>query len=182
MATDHLIGKIVGINNSDKIVTVQLTRPVLVQHPEHTYWEVIHQRRLLEAQLVRDPRTRQLRIEEALFSIAYHQSQKYRWHKENFNLSLLAADCKVRVERLPPAVDDQGKPREYTARELADLKGPDPKLRGYHSEFRLLVSQQMVEVFIARATLPNPTGKEKEPTGPKPVDARLRAVMIVVLP
>jgi hypothetical protein len=55
---------------------------------------------------------------------------------------------KVRVLRLPAQSDEKGKPRKYTAKELARLKGKDRSLPGYESEPEKLEAGQRVTVTL----------------------------------
>src|SRR5258708_23890524 len=57
-------------------------------------------------------------------------------------------EVKVRRMNPTPAFDDKGKPKPYTAKELKNLKGPDPKLPGYNSDYDELKKGQTVKVFL----------------------------------
>src|SRR5947207_12211314 len=55
-------------------------------------------------------------------------------------------DVKVRTKNPPVAYDDKGDKKKYTAKELKELRGDDPKLPGYTAEFNDLKQNQVVEV------------------------------------
>ena len=59
-------------------------------------------------------------------------------------------DVKVRTKNPPVAYDDKGNKKKYTAKELKELKGNDPKLPGYTAEFNDLKHNQVVEVSLVR--------------------------------
>lgn len=59
-------------------------------------------------------------------------------------------DVKVRTKSPPVAYDDKGNKKKYTAKDLKELKGNDPKLPGYSAEFNDLKQNQVVEVSLVR--------------------------------
>jgi len=63
---------------------------------------------------------------------------------------MTADDVKVRTKNPPVAYDDKGNKKKYTAKELKELKGNDPKLPGYSAEFNDLKQNQVVEVSLVR--------------------------------
>ena len=103
--------------------------------------------------------------------VAWHQRIQYRRIDQHQNFELLVADdVKVRTMRLPP--------RNYSAKELKELKGNDPRLPGYTSDFNFLASQQVVDVYLAPGTVVGaPPGSAD---AAMKVDPRPRVVMIVV--
>jgi hypothetical protein len=64
----------------------------------------------------------------------------------------LQADDEVQFRRKdpPPAYDDKGRPRRYTAAELKTLRGPDASLPGYPAEGQDLKVGQVVEVSLVK--------------------------------
>jgi serine/threonine protein kinase/Leucine-rich repeat (LRR) protein len=189
--TAHFAGKLIQVSGSEKSLTVQVTQAVVTQSAHHTYWLGWHQLRLLQALRDPNPRRRMWRAQSELYWIAFHRSQLYHAHAQHQNIELMADDdVMVRTLKLPPVFDDKGKPRNYTAKELEKLKGPDRTLPGYSADFALLAPPQLVEVYITRgdlakapprrATRRDPAGNEDAPEG-KVVDPRPRVYMIVVL-
>jgi hypothetical protein len=59
-------------------------------------------------------------------------------------------DVKIRTKNPPVAYDDKGNKKKYTAKELKELRGDDPKLPGYTAEFNDLKQNQIVEVSLVR--------------------------------
>ena len=80
-------------------------------------------------------------------------------------------DVKVRTKNPPVQYDDKGNKKKYTAKELKELKGNDPKLPGYTAEFNDLKQNQVVEVSLVR---------KKGDKGPKQPLANV--ILIVVQP
>jgi len=76
----------------------------------------------------------------------------------------LGDGAKIRVAYPPPAFDEKGNPKKYTAAELKELKGTgeDAKLPGYVGEFGNLQSDQIVTITL--------THKKGMPLRPKPDD------------
>ena len=58
-------------------------------------------------------------------------------------------DMKVRLLQPPADFDVKGRPKRYTAKELKDMKGSDPKLPGYAADFDSLKPDQVVKVYLA---------------------------------
>jgi len=85
---------------------------------------------------------------------------------------------KVRTLQLPIDFDEKGKPKRYSAQELKDLKGPDPKLPGYTADFDSLKPEQVVKVYLARkkgakaAPLQQPGKKKGKDDNAEAADAR----------
>jgi hypothetical protein len=74
-----------------------------------------------------------------------------RLAQRNIDIELQPTDdMKVRTFQLPPDFDEKGRPKKYSAKELKELKGPDPKLPGYTADFDSLKADQIVKVFLAR--------------------------------
>jgi hypothetical protein len=72
-------------------------------------------------------------------------------------------EVKVRLLNPPVAFDDKGKIKKYSAKELKELKGNDPKLPGYNGEFSDLQTGQIVKLTLVRKKgdpAPKPTGKK----------------------
>jgi hypothetical protein len=66
-------------------------------------------------------------------------------------------DMVVRLLSLPQQYDDKGYPKKYTADELKELKGDNPKLIGYQGSVDDLKSGQQVRVYLLRE-VPPPKG------------------------
>jgi hypothetical protein len=189
--TARFAAKLIQASASEKTLRVQVTQAVVTQSAYHTYWLGWHRLRLLQALRDRNPRSRMWRTQGELYWIAFHRSQLYHVHAQHHNIDLLADDdLMVRTMKLPPVFDEKGKPRNYTAKELEKLKGPDRTLPGYISDFAFLAPPQLVEVYITRgevakapprrANAQDASGNENAPEG-RVVDPRPRVYMVVVL-
>jgi hypothetical protein len=71
----------------------------------------------------------------------------------------------VRLKNPPVAVDDNGKVKRYTQKELKELKGDDPKLPGFQADFDSIRMGQIVQVTLTRKKPEKP----EKPEGKKPV-------------
>lgn len=79
----------------------------------------------------------------------------------------VADDLKVRTLVLPPAFDDKGNPKKYTAKELAELKGPDKNLPGYAASEGDLKRDQVVKVQLVKKPGRPKTKEEAQDYKPK---------------
>src|SRR5208337_2161711 len=67
-------------------------------------------------------------------------------------------DLKVRMKNLPPKEPGaDGKVRPYTAKELAEFKGPDTRLPGYNATIKDLELEQYVTVYLDKTKFKAPT-------------------------
>ena len=102
--------------------------------------------------------------------VAWYHARSYRLVEKHQNVELLVSDdVKVRTMSLPP--------RKYTPKELKDLKGNDPRLPGYTSDFSFLKPPQVMDLYMAPAEVV--TTSDSADAAMK-VDPRPRVVMIVV--
>ena len=86
---------------------------------------------------------------------------------------------KVRTLVLPEQFDDKGRPKKYTAKELAEFKGKDRGLVGYESSLDKL--EPGMEVRITLRPAPAKAAKSKDKDGDDAVaEKKLQASMIVV--
>jgi hypothetical protein len=77
------------------------------------------------------------------------------------NVQLEAAeDVVVRLAKPPLQFDEKGKPKPYTADELRELRGKDPSLPGYASDFGSLKPGSVVRLRLEQA---KSGGKDAEP-------------------
>jgi hypothetical protein len=98
-----------------------------------------------------------------LVGVAPAPAQQVTTMQKNYTIVI---DDDVVVRRLHPGpiFDGKGKPRKPTAAELKEMKGNDPKLKGYKAELSNLKAGQVVTVTIARAPLKT-TGDSRRRTG-----------------
>jgi hypothetical protein len=80
-------------------------------------------------------------------------------------------DVIVRVMDKPVQFDDKGKPKPYTSEELKELKGPDPSLPGYRSEFDSLKVGQTIRVTFGRKATKS-ASKDKDADNDKDKDKK----------
>jgi hypothetical protein len=173
LAAGKIAGKLTQLEATQKNLTVQ----VMVKVPNPAFNMAASQRQLAEASADRNPVNRARRVAEIQANMA---KQMYKDHPLNVELQA-SDDVKVRTFNLPLDYDDKGKPRKYTQKELKDLKGPDPKLPGYTSDFESLKTGQEVEVSIlVPKNTPKPKVKDKD-RDVVAEEERPKATMIVIL-
>jgi hypothetical protein len=137
-----------------------------------------------------NPAQRQQRMVEFLQSVQQLQRDQQNLFvvketKSSVDLRL-ADDIKVRLPQPPVAFDEKGNFRQYTAKELKDLKGPD-NLPGFTGEVDSLAAKQTVLVVAARKRPAKPADKDKEKDKDKEAeksmaaDEKPLATLIVIL-
>lgn len=178
VAAGKIVGKLTKVEGTEKYLTLQVTTKV--PNPSALQSLANFQYQLAQASADRNPINRQRRLAEIQLNMARQQANMYKDHP--YSLELQAADdMKVRTFNLPQEFDEKGKPRKYTAKELAELKGPDTKLPGYAAEFENLQVGQQVEVTVLRPkTVAKPKTKDKDRDVVAASD-RLQATLIVIL-
>jgi hypothetical protein len=189
--TLKFLAKLVKVNKSSKILTVELHQPIVVANNHHIRNVAHWQRKLVEAGRVKKPQDRAKRIAEAQNHIAFHEARSFQVKDKHQNVDLQAVeDLQVRTMVLPPAYDDKGNPRKHTADELKELKGPNKDLPGYTADFSDLKGNLIVEITIGQPKNTGPKGPsssssasktdDKEPGPEKPADSRPKVVMVVI--
>jgi hypothetical protein len=66
----------------------------------------------------------------------------------------VAPDMKVRLATPPVTFDEKGKVKRLSAKELQELKGPNPRLPGYLGELSDIRQDSMVTVYLAKSKTP----------------------------
>jgi hypothetical protein len=95
-------------------------------------------------------------------------------------------DVKVRILQPPADFDEKGRPKRYTAKELKELKGTDPKLPGYTADFESLKADQIVKLYLATrkeakgASRPKTRKKGKEEDASE-ADNKPEVTMVVII-
>jgi hypothetical protein len=147
----QLAGKILTVNESKKSIRLQVT----LQYPKlntgalNSYVQA--QLNLQQAMLNRDYNARLQGIANAQRQMLQAEMTLYSMQTMTKDVELQTADeVKVRQASPPESFDDKGKLKKYTAKELKELKGPDPKLPGYNGEFSDLREGQYVTVTLVK--------------------------------
>jgi len=88
---------------------------------------------------------------QAQQQMAQHQRNMYTVENKTQDIEVTAIDeVVVRSSTPPENFDDKGKIKKYTKKELAELKGPDPKLPGYKAEFGDIQTEQIIQVSLIK--------------------------------
>jgi serine/threonine protein kinase len=165
--------------DGERILTVRTSEAILLPSAYHAKKLVKHRLQYLEALREPNPVRRIERLQDAQHEIAKHQALLYTPVEANRTIDVLVdTNTKIRRKTLPPAVDENYKPRKYTSQEEDRMRGPDKRLPGYETDVSALAKDQPVEVYVTPAVPAKPADDGTEPSG-KP---RSRVKMIVLLP
>jgi hypothetical protein len=156
----QLIGKVVAVYESKKALRLQVQVPVLNQNAIVAYAQAEQQYR--QAALTGNRNG----MVSALQNMARQEANLYTYQAKEVELQT-TDDLKVRLLHPPAAFDDKGRIKKYTAKELKELKGSDPKLPGYSGEFSDLQTDQVIQVTLVRKKGETPV----KPAGKKGKDA-----------
>jgi hypothetical protein len=129
--------------------------------------------------------TNVLNRQRAMANYQMQLAQKNVMSPKDFQVRA-ADDIKVRTNFPPTEYDDKGNLKRWTAKELKALKG-NSKLPGYPAEYDALRPGQIIDVYMAKQSLPTkntPLAKNKaklkvEEDAVEP-DNRPKVVMIVI--
>jgi hypothetical protein len=155
--------------------------PVAKAKEEKQLW--IPDRREFVAHIVRvDAERRILGFDaQVRHAIVYHTraGSGSRSGGQTIQLGDIAAadDLKVRVPYPPPATDERGNPKKYTAKELKELKGAGNEW-GYSADFDSLKPGQTVRFYLKR---PKPPVKQpaRKPNATKETDSAEAAKPVI---
>jgi hypothetical protein len=174
----QLAGKVLTVVESKKSLRLQVTLQYPKLNPGALNSLIQAQASMQQAALNRDPNGRAQGILSAQRQMLQAQATLYTMETKTKDVELQTIDdVKVRLAQPPEMFDEKGKPKKYTAKELKELRGPDPKLPGYNAEFSDLHEGQIVTVTLVKkkdapAKLP-PRKPIKDPKEAKDIDADL---------
>jgi len=110
-----------------------------------------------------NPLQRAQQIQQIKLDLAKNQQQAITIKEESQNVELqLGDEVKVRRANPPPSFDEKGNLKKPTAKELKELKGPDPKLPGFTADVADIASDQMVTATLAKKKDAKPAPKDKD--------------------
>jgi hypothetical protein len=153
----QVTGHLKADGGSQKYITVTVNLSYAVPNPQGALQSIQRQQQLLQYQrevmAARTPQQRQQALIQLYRSLALGQQNSVRVQQMNKDLDFQAADdMKVRIMYPPPAFDEKGNLKKYTAKELRELKGSDSTLPGYAAEMDALKTGQIVTVYLAKQT------------------------------
>lgn len=97
-------------------------------------------------------------------SIVQAQATLYNIEKHHQDVELQALDdALVRTAFPRTEFDEKGKTKKLTAKQLKELKGPDPKQPGYKAEFGDVAVDQILQVTLVKKKPTGPAAKVKPP-------------------
>jgi hypothetical protein len=162
-AVTGFAGRVVAVDHAKQTLAVELTQAVVTVSPWHALKIAQHQRGLLQAHGIRDPRQRMARIQEHMLAIAYYEPGLYRLHEARQVVHLqAAADVTVRS------------PQPTTSEAVANPRLPGVKaMPGFPADFSAVRVGLVVEVTLARG--------DAVRVGNVAKDAPLEVVAIVIV-
>jgi hypothetical protein len=171
-AKPDVLGKLLRVEGAQRYIAVQVTYRITLPNPSAAL-NIAN----LRQQLVNNrDRSSIMNIQ---LDIARNQANLWMYREEKQKIEMqLADDLKVRTLQLPLEYDDKGKVRRLTEKEKKELRGDDPNLPGYNSDFESLKQDQIVEIYLDKSKEPaKPKAKDKDEAAPsqKPI-----AIMIVI--
>jgi hypothetical protein len=142
-------GRLTGVlKNSGSSGGITVDVELILPDPRAQLEQLRHQRDLVLALSIRNPIQRQLYVATVLQQMRASQNAVIR---KNVDFDLEPADGMiVRTMVLPDQFDDKGKPKKYTAKDLKELRGPDPNLPGFKADRDSLKNGEVVTVYLMR--------------------------------
>ncbi len=164
-----------SVSEKSKSLRLKLTIPYVKISERHLQSYYNAQMSLAQAKTVQSAMNAQNRMAQAAAQI-YQLDKIYKeveW--------VVADELKVRLANPPPQLDDKGRAKRYTKKELQDLKGND-KLPGYPAKFSQIKSGQIVQVTLVQIkNAPQPVKRGKDAEEETPPDNHPRISMIIIL-
>jgi hypothetical protein len=180
VASAYFDGSLTQLDTTSKWFTVQVTQKIQVPNLDAQRNLASLQQQKFDALRIANPIDRAQKLQSINVEIAKNVQNQFSYQDKHYTFELQAADTmKVRLRNPPVAFDDKGKPKKYTSKELAELKGPDKKLPGYTGDFDNLRTGQKVGVYLAKKKYAGKAAKSDDKDAPS--DKRLSVVMIVIL-
>ena len=155
--TGVLPGQLVELNREGKTFTLRVTLRIPVPDLDVAQ-EIVG----LQAQLALAARSGDIgTIQDLQAQIVAQYQSLYSFEEKEEDIALESIpDVKVRRLRLPPVFDAKGKPRKYSFKELANLKGLD-KLPGFQAQWNDVEQDQVVQVQLVKKKSTARTKEEK---------------------
>jgi hypothetical protein len=146
--------------------TIKVTSQVIEANPQGQADYARHQEDLLKRQVqimrTTNPADRQKQMIELIREAQKAPGNLFKVREVSQDVKVVPADdMKVRLAYPPPAFDDKGFPKKYTAAELKELRGTE-NLPGYSGSLDDIKTNQIVLVTLAR--------KAAKPDAPKDRD------------
>jgi hypothetical protein len=183
-SSGKFVAKLISAENTTRNFTVQVEFYEPDQNKVLANSQYDAQRRIEMAAIRNNPAEKQKQFVAHLYEMKKRERDMYKKSAKNYDL-VGEEEIKVRTMVLPINYDEKGKPKKYTKKELAEMKGPNKKLPGYTAEFDSLHKDQKVRVYLAKQkkkTRPKNKDKEKDKEKDKDsLDDRLPVVMVVIL-
>jgi hypothetical protein len=160
IAAGQVVGKITNIYEGQKKLRLQIamTVPKLNQGAVNAYNQA--QIQYQQAAAKRDING----MNNAQMQMARQQAMLYTYERKTQDIDIQTTeDVVVRSQNPPEQFDDKGKLKQYTKKELAELRGDNKKLPGYKAEFSDIQTDFIVQVqLVKKKDAPKPMPKPKD--------------------
>ncbi len=152
------LGQVAGVltstGGSEADYTIRVTLRVVEPNPQAEVELLKKHQQLVQRQMqvmsTRNPWQRQQQMAQLLRDAQQAPANLFVVKEVQQDIRAVPADdMKVRLAQPPPAFDDKGHIKKYTAKELKELKGPD-NLPGYTGTLDDVKTGQLVVVHLAR--------------------------------
>jgi hypothetical protein len=153
-AAHEAVGTIAKVDATAKTLTLHIEYQTLQQtgkggNNAHLT-NVLHQQQQIMRTTNPIQRAHQMQhlMQQAMQAQLHNQANvKVVAEKVDFDL-VGSDDTKIRMVQLPPKLDANGKPQEYSFKERDDARSPDPNLIGYHADWDKLTTGMTVKVYL----------------------------------
>jgi len=144
----QLTGKIVDVQPTSKTLRLQVTRKIPVTNQGAVDALNNIQVQMRQAALNPNRQDAYNKMRDLQRQMLEQQAKLIDYKDDTQTVELSAADSvQVRIAYPPPAFDDKGNPKQYTPKELRELKGVGNKW-GYPADFDTLKTDQTVVVDL----------------------------------
>ncbi len=145
----QLVGKVAAVYETKKGIRITVTYPVQKYNQGAITGYAQAQQQYTAAMYKRPPDYNAMRT--AQLQMLQHQANIIQTEYKTKDLELTAIDeVEVRTKMPKPDFDEKGNPKKLTRKELAKLKGPDPKKKGYEAEFGDIQTEQFIHVQLVK--------------------------------
>jgi hypothetical protein len=142
-----ITGKVMAVYEDKRRIRLQITTVTPKLNPS-----AVSGMMQAQAAMAQASRSRNIRgMMQAQQQMMQHQQNLYTLDKQSKEIEFQAIDdVVVRTAKPREAFDEKGRIKKFTAAELKELKGPNPRVPGYKAEFGDLTADQILKLTIVR--------------------------------
>jgi hypothetical protein len=185
IAAGQVVGKITNVYEGQKKLRIQIA--MMVPKFNQGAANALAQAQLQYQQAISKRPVDVNGANNAQLQMARQQAMLYTYERKTQDIDIQTTeDVVVRSQNPPEQFDDKGKLKQYTKKELAELRGDNKKLPGYKAEFSdlqtdFIVQVQLVKKKDAPKPMPKPKDKDKDADLNVLADNEPLASMIVIV-